>query len=131
MARFIVKRILGAIPLLLAVSFVVFSLLYIAPGNPVSLLAGGRVLSRDEVAALSREFNLNKPFLVQYAIWVSHVARGQFGQTIVFHDTVMNLIRPRVLPTLELATYALVLIIIAGMSFGTVAAARQGTSEAA
>src|ERR1700733_8521477 len=112
MVRFVARRLLGAIPLLLAVSLIVFMLSYIAPGNPAELIAGGHPPSKPDIAAVDREFNLNKPFLVQYGIWLSHIIRGDFGQTIVFHDTVMNLIRPRILPTLQLAAYAFVIVIV-------------------
>jgi peptide/nickel transport system permease protein len=125
--RFIAQRLLGAIPLLLGVSFLVFVLLHIAPGSPEQVLAGGRHVGAQTLAEIRREFNLDKPFLVQYWLWLSHVVRGDLGQTIVFHDTVTNLVGPRILPTLELSALAFVFIMVAGLGLGVVSALRQGT----
>jgi len=123
--RFILRRLLAAIPLLLGVSFLVFALIHIAPGSPEKLLAGGRALDPQTLANVRHEFHLDQPFLVQYWLWVSHVVRGDLGQTIVFHDTVVNLIAPRILPTVELATLALVFILTVGAGLGIVAALRR------
>jgi peptide/nickel transport system permease protein len=127
MVRFVAKRLLGAIPLLLGVSFLVFALLQIAPGSPEQVLAGGRHVDAQTFADIRRQFNLDKPFLVQYWLWLSHIVRGDLGQTIVFHDTVTNLVVPRILPTLELAALAFLFILVTGLGFGVVSALREGT----
>jgi peptide/nickel transport system permease protein len=133
LTRVILRRLVEAVPLLLAVSFVVFALLQLAPGGPEYVLAGGHTVSPATLAALRNEFHLNQPFLAQYWIWLTGVLHGNLGQSIVFHDTVLDVIAPRILPTLELAAYALVLILVGGFSLGVLAAlrARRWTGHAA
>ncbi len=125
MLRFILRRLLGAIPLLVGVSFLVFALIHLAPGSPEQLLAGGRPVNAQTAADIRRQFHLDDPFLTQYWLWLSHVVRGDLGQTIVFHDSVRNVIVPRILPTLELAALALVFVFVVGLGLGVVAALRR------
>ena len=127
MLMYATRRLLGAIPLLIGVSFVVFLLLHIAPGDPAELLAGGRHLDPRTLAEINREFHLNDPFFVQYGLWLSDAVRGDFGNSIPFHETVAQVIAPRILPTLELGSLALVLVVLAGLGLGTLAALRRNS----
>jgi peptide/nickel transport system permease protein len=127
MLLYALRRVLGAIPLLVGVSFLVFVLLHIAPGDPAELLAGGRHLDAQTLQEIRREFHLNDPFFVQYGLWLSDAVRGNFGQSIVFREAVIQVIAPRIPPTLELGGFALVLVAIGGLGLGTLAAVRQGS----
>jgi peptide/nickel transport system permease protein len=126
-ARFVLRRCAGAIPLLVGVSFVVFCLLHLAPGSPERLLSGGREVSPQTLADIRQEFHLNQPFFVQFGLWLGDAVRGNFGESIAFHDTVIHVIAPRILPTAELAIYALILVGLAGLGFGIIAAVWRET----
>lgn len=122
----IAKRMLGSIVLLLASSFVVFSLIAIAPGSPLQVLLGGRKVDLATQLALEHRYHLDKPFLVQYGYWLWNVVHGNLGESIAYRDTVTNVIKSSVAPTLELGLYATVLVLAIGLTLGVIAAIRRG-----
>ncbi|HXV94548.1 MAG TPA: ABC transporter permease, partial [Pseudonocardia sp.] len=79
MARFIARRLLLAIPVLIGASFFVFFLVYALPGDPIRALGGDRPLPPGVVAALRDRYNLDDPLLVQYAKYVGGLLQGDFG----------------------------------------------------
>ena len=123
MAGLLGRRILGSILLIIASSFLVFSLIYIAPGDPINILLGGRNVDQATRDVIRQSYNLDQPFLVQYALWVGNVLHGNLGQSIALHGTpVSGLIASRVLPTLELALYASLLVALFGLLLGVLTA---------
>jgi peptide/nickel transport system permease protein len=125
-ARYLIVRVLSSVALLVAVSFVIFSFLYLAPGNPLAVLLGGHLVPQSVVQQIRAEYHLNDSFLTQFAIWFGNILHGNFGESIASQAPVWQVIRPRILPTLELAAYAFVLVIIFGFGAGMVAAIKQG-----
>jgi peptide/nickel transport system permease protein len=115
------RRVVGIAATLLLSSFAIYSSLYLAPGNPIKLLAGGRPLPPAAEARLSAEYHFDKPFLVRYWEWLKGVAHGDFGRSTVFHENVSALISPRIGTTLFLALYASALIILVGVGLGLLA----------
>ena len=109
MGLYIVRRMLVAIPLLVFMSFVVFSCLHLAPGRPEALLTGGRPVNEATLAALRARYHLDQPFLVQYWDWLKQAVRGDFGDSFSFKDAVSSVVGSRIVPTLELAVYATLL----------------------
>jgi peptide/nickel transport system permease protein len=124
-AAYVAKRLLGAIPLLLATSFIVFSFLHLAPGSPEQVLLAGKNVNLETLQAIRDRYRLDDPFLVQYWTWLQNAATGDLGESIIFRDTVANVVGPRVLPTVELALYALILIVIFGLPLGIVAGIKR------
>ena len=118
MGWYVVRRLLGAIPLLLVTSFIVYSFLHLAPGSPEQVLLAGKNVNAETLQAIRDKYHLDDPFLVQYWHWLTNVLSGDLGDSIVFNDTVANVVGPRILPTLELAAYALLLILVFGLSMG-------------
>jgi peptide/nickel transport system permease protein len=116
---------------LLVTSFVVYGALYIAPGNPIAILTGGRPVSQRTITAIQAEYGLNKPFFYSYVSWLDKVIGGNFGKSIVFRENVSTLITARVGTTAFLVTYAALLIIIFGVVLGIVSALRKGTTDTA
>jgi peptide/nickel transport system permease protein len=85
------RRILGAIPVLLGISFLVFMLMHIAPGDPVSLLLGDDATPAD-IEQTRRELGLDKPLLVQYWDFLTRAVKGDFGRSLKFNEPVMKLV---------------------------------------
>src|SRR5205085_7908163 len=111
---------------LLVSSFVIFSALYVAPGNPIAVLSGGRSLPHSSVVILEQRYHLNDPFLVRYVDWVKGALHGDLGVSIALHEDVSSLISARIGTTLELVTYASFLILLFGIGLGLLGALRPG-----
>ena len=77
--RFLARRLAMLVASLLVASFVIFAALYLAPGNPIAALSGGRALPPDAIAVLEQRYHLNDPFLVQYWHWLSGALHGDLG----------------------------------------------------
>lgn len=127
MLFYVVRRLLGAIPLLIVTSFIVFSFLHIAPGSPEQILLGGKNVNEETLQAIRDRYRLDDPFLVQYWTWLQNAATGDLGESIVFRDSVANVVGPRIVPTVELALYALVLIVLFGLPLGILTGIKRNT----
>jgi len=114
---------------LLVSSFVIFSALYVAPGNPIAVLSGGRSLPHSSVVILEQRYHLNDPFLVRYVDWVKGALHGDLGVSIALHEDVSSLISARIGTTLELVAYASFLIIVIGVALGLLGALRPGAVD--
>ena len=124
---FIARR-LGLLVLALVVSsFIIFISLNLAPGDPLSALAGGRALSHTTVLALTREYHLDDPVLVRYWDYVKGVVLHlNLGTSIQYREPVSTLIGQRIAVTAELVAYAAVLIVVFGVGLGVAAGLRRG-----
>jgi peptide/nickel transport system permease protein len=127
MLVYVLRRLLAAIPLLLITSFIVFAFVHLAPGSPEQIILGGHNVDQETLQSIRDRYGLDDPFLVQYWTWLKNVLNGDLGESIVFRDTVTNVVVPRILPTVELALYALVLIAVFGLSSGIVSGIRRGS----
>ncbi|MEP2642258.1 ABC transporter permease [Roseobacter sp.] len=123
MFRFILVRIAVALPTLLGMSFAAFTIVAIAPGDPVmmELRALGIVPTPADIDALRAEFGLDQPFLVRYLDWLGRAVRLDFGTSIATGRTVAAEITLRLPATLTLATTALVGAIAVSLTFGILA----------
>ncbi len=117
MARFIAFRLLGLVVTLLVASFIIYGALYVAPGDPATLLAGGHA-TPEVLATIHKQYHLDDPFLVQYWHWLEGVLHGDLGQSFVYHESVTTLVRQRLGVTAELIFYSSVLILGIGISLG-------------
>lgn len=125
-ARFTLGRLLATAGLLLALSCIVFVLLYLMPGDPAQNLLGVRSASPEVLAQVRAQYHLDDPFLVQYLHWLGSVVRGDFGQSIRSDEAVLSLLGSRVLLTLQLATYAFVITVLVAVPLGVLSAWRSG-----
>jgi ABC-type dipeptide/oligopeptide/nickel transport system permease component len=122
MFRFILQRLLLAIPTLLAISFLVFGAASLAPGDPVDVLAGEKA-SLEVKQRVRHEWGLDRPFLVRYGEYVTGiVTRGDFGRSYITRDPVTERIARGFPNTATLATLALVLALLIGLPVGIAAA---------
>ena len=88
---FAAVRLVGLAVTLLVMSVIVYAGLYLAPGNPVAVLTGGRPLPHRTVAAIEAQYGFNKPFFLRYLDWLGQIVRGDFGKSIVFRENVSTL----------------------------------------
>jgi len=126
LGRFIIVRLAATALLLLVLSFVVFGLLHLTPGDPARNLLGPRNPSPDALAAIREKYRLDEPFLRQYLLWLNDVLHGQFGTSIRSETPVTTLLADRVVLTLQLALMSFVLTVAVGVPLGIAAAWRAG-----
>lgn len=120
-ARLVGKQVAGALVALLLSSFVVFSALYIAPGNPLKFLAAGHSLSPEAVERLSSEYHLDEPFFARYFHWLGNVVQGDFGNSVISKVPVSSLIGPRVGTTALLIAMSGLITVVSGIGLGLLA----------
>ena len=125
--RLVLIRLAQAVPLMLAISLIVFALIHIAPGDPVRTLLGTKQATPEAMAAIRARYNLDDPFLVQYGKWLLQVMQGDLGRSISGNRKVVNIIGERLSLSLFLATMSGVLVLVCGISLGALAALRRGT----
>lgn len=122
LAILIGKRLAGLVLTLIATSLIVYASLYLAPGDPVSFLSGGKALSPQAAAAIREQYHLGDSFPVQYWYWATHVVRGDFGLSIQFRQPVGPLIASRLGSTAFLVVYATLIVVVGGILVGAVSA---------
>ncbi len=127
MLRYVAQRLIQAIPILLGVSIVVFGVLYLLPGDPVSAMLAGSGASAETIAGVRREMGLDQPIVVQYGRFLSRALRGDFGRSFTQRRPVSALIGEQFPRTLELAAASLLIGIVLGFALGIVAAAYHKT----
>lgn len=121
MGRYIVRRVLYAIPVLFLVSLVVFVLAWQALGDPVVLMLG-QDADPQTIARLREDLGFNRPVAVQYLDWLGHLVRGDLGRSFRLPYGVVDLILARLPVTLQLAAQALLLAICVAIPLGIMAA---------
>jgi peptide/nickel transport system permease protein len=126
MARFIGRRLVALVGLLVLLSFGIFSLLYLAPGSIVDSLLGTRPRTPQLVAELRAEYHLDQGFIGQYLYWLKGVVfHFDFGQSVVTGLPVTQSIEQHAGVTVFLGVYSFVLTVVVGLSVGVVAALRR------
>jgi peptide/nickel transport system permease protein len=126
MLSYILRRILSTLPVMGIVALFVFSLLYIAPGDPAVMIAGDQA-SPEDVERIRQGLGLDRPFLVQFGSWLWHILHGDLGTSIFTNLPVAALIAQRIEPTLSLMLLTLVLTILIAVPLGVVAAWKAGS----
>ncbi len=111
---------------LFVTSFLVFASLYVAPGDPLDFLLQGRSPTPEMVAAVSEQYGLDDPFLVQYWHWLVGVLHVDFGRSLQFREDVGTLIGARLPTTLGLIAMSALIICVVGLAAGIVGALRAG-----
>lgn len=122
---FVARRQAVLVGLLIVLSFAVFALLYIAPGDPVQILLGPSGHSEAQVEALRQRHHLDEPFWSQYWIWLTHAAQLDFGTSIQTSLPVSSAIADRLPTSLLLGLYAYVLTLVLGLALGILAALKR------
>ncbi|AXJ09894.1 ABC transporter permease [Arthrobacter sp. PM3] len=126
MGRFITRRLVICVATIVGASFLIFTSLYLAPGDPISFLMGGRPSSPETRSALAAQYHLNDPFFQRYFQWVAGAFQGDFGESIGRRRPVLELITASLPTTILLVVMTLILVVIVGVFFGGTAAFRRG-----
>src|SRR5437870_12602987 len=126
MLSYIFRRILATLPVMGIVALFVFSLLYIAPGDPAVMIAGDQASPAD-VERIRQGLGLDRPFLVQFGTWLWHILHGDLGTSIFTNLPVSAMIAQRIEPTFSLMAITLVLTILIAVPLGVVAAWKAGS----
>lgn len=123
--KFILIRPFQLVPVLFGVSIISFVLVRSIPGDPVRILLGTR--ATPEVAAKMRaQYGLDEPLVTQYVLFLKNLFQGDFGRSIVYKTSTLNVVAERIGPTVLLLAYALVLAVAIAFVFGTLAARWHG-----
>jgi peptide/nickel transport system permease protein len=126
MVSYILRRVLSTVPVMAIVALFVFSLLYIAPGDPAAVIAGDQASPAD-VERIRQGLGLDRPFLIQFGTWLWRILHGDLGTSIFTNLPVAALIAQRIAPTLSLMVLTLVLTIVIAVPLGVVAAWKAGS----
>jgi peptide/nickel transport system permease protein len=127
MGRFLLLRLLGAIPLVLGIATIVFFVLSLAPGDPVSLYASPTV-SPEVLEQMRRNLGLDRPVHERYVLWMGAMLRGDFGVSFARNQPVLDVIRQILPNTLVLSAAAMFLAFTAGVVLGVLQAVRHNTA---
>ena len=126
MLGFIIRRVLSTIPVMVIVALFVFSLLYIAPGDPAVVIAGDQATPED-VEKIRKALGLDRPFLERFGEWSWRILRGDLGTSMFTGLPVTQLIAQRLEPTLSLMVVTLLLAIVVAVPMGVLAAWKAGS----
>jgi ABC-type dipeptide/oligopeptide/nickel transport system permease component len=124
MGRYVARRLLLTIPVLLGASFLIFAMVYALPGDPIRALAGDRPLAPAVMAQLRDEFNLNDPLWMQYFKYLGDLLQGDFGTDFRGRD-VLDTILLRLPVTVKLTAVAIAFEIVIGVVAGVLAGIRK------
>lgn len=127
MKEYIIKKLLLLIPTVLAITFLVFSMMQFIPGDPIFLLLGDMYDQR-QADELRREYGLDKPLIVQYAWWLARLAKGDWGRSIFTHRPVLDDIVYRIPISLELIVLSMLLALLIAVPAGVISAIRPYTA---
>ncbi|MBV9326783.1 MAG: ABC transporter permease [Chloroflexi bacterium] len=123
---YIARRVLLLVPLLVGLTLIVFTLIHLAPGDPAAAFVSEQNLDPQVLAQIRKNLGLDQPLPVQYVIWISHVARLDFGTAYTFNQKpVIELIAERLPATLVLQSLALIVSLAIAIPLGVISAKKQ------
>jgi peptide/nickel transport system permease protein len=127
-SRLVFRRLLSVIPLLLVVSFGIFVLLALVPGDPAVTLAGGLNATPQSIARVRAQLHLNDPLVVQYWHWLTQVLHGNLGTSLSTNQPVAHQIATRLPVTLDLVLASAIVALVVGIPLGIISGVRPGGS---
>lgn len=125
MLYYVGRRILILPPVMLTVALIVFSLLYVTPGDPAAMIAGDQASPAD-IEHIRIAMGLDKPFLIRFGTWTWQLLNGDLGVSIFANQPVLQLIGQRIGPTFSLLTLSLVISVLIAVPLGVLAAWKRG-----
>ncbi len=128
MVRYIIKRLLQAIPLLLGIATITFFIVHLAPGDPMDMYLEPRFrrqIDPEVIELIRQKYGLDQPIHVQYVKWLGNLARGDLGESFRYRRPVTSLMWERVPYTLQLAVLALLFDALFGIALGILSAVKQ------
>jgi peptide/nickel transport system permease protein len=124
MGRYLLRRLLATIPVLLVTSIILFVIMRILPGDPIIMIAGEAQadISPETLESLRREWDLDKPIYLQYLTWASKFLHGDFGRSIRSRQPVADILVPRLLPTFQIGLMAWLIALLIAIPVGVMSA---------
>lgn len=122
MVKYVLKRLLYAIPVFLGITFVIYTLINLAPGGPLSVLASSGEMSISDLEALKVSLGLDKPIVVRYFLWLADLLRGDLGISYRTSQEVSLMISQRIMPSLMLTGTGIVGAMVIGIPLGIISA---------
>ena len=129
MGTFILRRFLQAILVIILITFIIFMVIRLLPGDPILIYLSSQdlqTLTTEQIEAAKAEFGLDKPMVVQYVNWFGGLFKADLGTSIFYHQKVSGLIGTRIPVTLSLGVIAFVLANLLGIVAGSISALRRG-----
>jgi len=126
LTKYVVRRVLALIPVLLGISVLVFSLIRLIPGDPVVVMLGERARLED-IERIREQFGLNRPIYIQYLEYMNRLLHGDLGKSIINHTQVSRELLYRLPATIEMITFAMIIGVIVGISVGIISAVRRNS----
>jgi len=125
MGQYIIRRLFQIIPVVILVSILVFLMMRLIPGDPAAVLLGPDA-TPEQISLMRVKMGLDRPIWVQYLIWVSNIARGDFGKSFLNDFPISRLILMKLPATIQLAVAALIVATILSVPLGIISALQQG-----
>src|SRR3954464_11007406 len=125
MGRYLIRRLLVAIPTLLLISFVLFAILALAPGDPLSQFAANPAVPPEVRENIKRSLGLDQPWPIRYVKWLTSLAVGDWGFSFASRVPVMNLIQQRLPNTLAVLGVAYLISVLLALPIGITSAVKQ------
>jgi glutathione transport system permease protein len=125
MLSYLIKRLLGTIPVVLMVTLAVFAFVHLLPGDPARLVAGPEATAQD-VAAVRTSLGLDKPLPQQFLTYITNTIQGDLGMSLKTRRSVAEEIGMRLMPTVWLTVFAMIWAVALGLLIGVVSAVRRG-----
>ncbi len=122
MLKYVIKRLLYAIPVFLGITFVIYLLINLAPGGPLAILASSGEMSQADLEAMKISLGLDKPIVIRYFMWLGDLFRGDLGVSYRTSQEVSMMISQRILPSLMLTGVGILGAIIIGVPLGIASA---------
>lgn len=121
MGRYVLRRLLQAIPVIFFSTFLVFMVIHLIPGDAAAVLAGPNA-TPEALAAIRKEMGLDQPLLVQYVLWVGHLLQGDLGRSTLSGQPIIKLLQARAPATIELTVTAMLISMAIAVPLGILSA---------
>ncbi|WP_010288522.1 nickel ABC transporter permease [Kurthia massiliensis] len=126
MFKFIAKRILQMIPILIVVTIVVFMFVHLIPGNPARIVAGPEA-DQATVERIEAKLGLDKPIVEQYFVYVGNLVKGDFGNSLKTNEPILEEMKTRFMPTFWLTVWSMIFAFVVGIGIGILSAMRRNS----
>lgn len=125
---FIIRRFLHLIPVTFGIIFIVFVIIHLTPGDPISIMIGTESdVTPEEIERLRAEYGFDKPIWVQFFYFLGRLAKGDFGKSIMYHRSATEVILEKLPATIELAFVAILFVLVIALPLGILSAIKNGT----
>ena len=128
MIRYLGRRAVHAVPVIIGITLASFVLIHLVPGDPIRIMLGGKA-TKEHVQEVSHELDLDRPLPLQYLAFVGGATHGDLGESIILQRPVADIVSERLGPSLFLLTYATVIGIILALPLGIISALRRNRPE--